>query len=139
MTFHLQRMQNYAARLILRLPMSCSITTHLRSLHWLPVKVRSTYKIACLCYHCHGSTAPSCVTDMLQKKPSHIRNTRSNSCTMPLHNRPAHSMATLGDRSFFGFFFCLKLYSKLCQVCPITFIIQVSFEDILALFSLLSL
>ena len=25
----------------------------------LPVKVRSTYKIACLCYHCHSSTAPS--------------------------------------------------------------------------------
>ena len=28
-------------------PRSSSITTHLNSLHWLPVKVRSTYKIAC--------------------------------------------------------------------------------------------
>ena len=45
--------------LFLRLPMSSNITTHLKSLHWLPVKVRSTYKIACLCYHCHSSTAPS--------------------------------------------------------------------------------
>ena len=44
---HLQRIPNYAARVILRLPKSSSITTHLRSLHWLPVKVRSTYKIAC--------------------------------------------------------------------------------------------
>ena len=52
---HLQRIQNYAARVILRLPMSSSITIHLKSLHWLPVKVRSTYKIACLCYHCHSS------------------------------------------------------------------------------------
>ena len=51
-TSHLQRMQNYAAHVILRLPMSSSITIHLKSLHWLPVKVRSTYKIACLCYHC---------------------------------------------------------------------------------------
>ena len=49
--FHLQRIQNYAARVILRLQMSSSITTHLKSLHWLPVKVRSTYKIGCLCYH----------------------------------------------------------------------------------------
>ena len=57
-TSHLQRIQNYAARVILRLPMSSSITIHLKSLHWLPVKVRSTYKIACLCYHCHSSTAP---------------------------------------------------------------------------------
>ena len=99
-TSHLQRIQNYAARVIFRLPMSSSITIHLKSLHWLPVKVRSTYKIACLCYHCHSSTAPSYVTDMLHKKPLHTRNTRSGSYTMPLLNRPAHSKATLGDRSF---------------------------------------
>ena len=99
-TSHLQRIQNYAARVIFRLPMSSSITIHLKSLHWLPVKVRSTYKIACLCYHCHSSTAPSYVTDMLHKKPLRTRNTRSSSYTMPLLNRPAHSKATLGDRSF---------------------------------------
>ena len=99
-TFHLQRIQNYAARVILRLPMSSSITIHLKSLHWLPVKVRSTYKIDCLCYHCHSSTAPSYVTDMLNGKPLHTRNTRSSSYTMPILNRPAHSKATHGDRSF---------------------------------------
>ena len=101
-TSHLQRILNYAARVILCLPKSSSITTHLNSLHWLPVKVRSTYKIACLCYHCHSSTAPSYVTDMLHKKPSHTRNTRSSSYTMPLLNRPAHSKATPGDRPFLG-------------------------------------
>ena len=99
-TSHLQRIQNYAARIILRLPNSSNITEHLKSLHWLPVKVRSTYKIACLCYHCHSSTAPSYVADMLQKKPSHTRNIRSSSYIMPLLNRPACSKATLGDRSF---------------------------------------
>ena len=100
MTNHLQRIQNYAVRVILRLPKSSSITIHLKSLHWLPVKVRSTYKIACLCYHCHSSTAPSYVTDMQHKKPLHTRNTRSSSDTLPLLNRPARSKATLGDRSF---------------------------------------
>ena len=99
-TSHLQRIQNCAARVILRLPMSSNITTHLKSLHWLPVKVKSTCKVACLCYHCHSSIAPSFVTDMLHKKPLHTRNPRSSSYTMPLLNRPAHSMATLGDRSF---------------------------------------
>ena len=97
---HLKRIQIYAARVILCLPRSSSITTHLRSLHWLPVKERSTYKIACLCYHCHSSTAPSYVADMLHRKPSHTRITRSSSYTMTLLNRPAHSKATLGDRSF---------------------------------------
>ena len=99
-TSHLQRAQNYAAGVILRLPKSSNITAHLKSLNWLPAKVRSTYKIACLCYHCHGSTAPSYVADILQKKPSDTSNTRSSSYTMPLLNRPAHSMPTLGDRSF---------------------------------------
>ena len=101
MTSHLQRIQNYAARIILRLPKSSSITIHLKSLHWLPVIIRSTYKIACLCYHCHNSTAPSYVTYMLHKKQLHTRNTRSSSYIMPLLNRPAHSKATLGDRSFY--------------------------------------
>ena len=99
-TSHLQRIKNYAARIILGLPKSSSIITHLTSRRWLPVKVRSTYKIACLCCHCHSSAAPSYVTDMLHKKPSHTRNTRSSSYAMPLLNRPAHSKATLGDHSF---------------------------------------
>ena len=68
-TSHLQRIKNYAARVILCLPMSSSITTHLESLHWLSVNVRSTYKIACLCYHCHSNTAPTYVAEMLHKKP----------------------------------------------------------------------
>ena len=100
MTSHLQRIQNYAARVILRLPKSSNITTHLRTLKSLPVKVTSTYKMASLCYHCHSSTAPSYVTDMLQKKSSHTCNTRSSSHTMPLHNIPTHSKTILGDRSF---------------------------------------
>ena len=99
-TSHLQQIQNYAARVIFLLPKSSSITTHIKSLHWLPVKVRNTYKIACLCYNCHSSTAPSYVADMLHKKPSHTHITRFSSHPMPLLNRPAHSKTTLGDRSF---------------------------------------
>ena len=78
-TSHLQRIQNYAARVILRLPKSSSITLNLKSLHWLPVKVGSTYIIACLCYHCHSSTAPSYVVDMLHRKSSHTRINHSSS------------------------------------------------------------
>ena len=48
-TSNLQRIQNYAARVILRLPKSSSITTHSKSLHWLPVKVGSTYKNSLIC------------------------------------------------------------------------------------------
>ena len=99
-TSHLQRIQNNAARVILRLQRSSSITIHLRSVHWLPVNVRSTCKIACLGYHCHSSTAPSFVAGMLHEKPSNTRITRSSSYATPLLNKPAHSKATLVDRSF---------------------------------------
>ena len=99
-TSHLYHIQDYAARVILCLPRSSSIAIHIKSLYWLPVKVRSTYKIACLCYHCHSSTALSYVADMLHIKPPNTRNTPSSSYTMPLLHRPAHSKATLGDRSF---------------------------------------
>ena len=99
-TSHLQRIQNYEARIILRLPKLSLITTLLKSLNLIPVKVRSTYKIACLCYNCHSSTAPSYVVDMLHEKSSHTRITCSSSYTMPLLNKPAHSKATLGARSF---------------------------------------
>ena len=97
---HLQRIHKYAARAILRLTKSSNITTHLKSLHWLPVKVRSTYKIACLCYHCHSNTTPSYIADMLQKKLSHTRNTHSSSFIIPLLNTPPHRKATYGDCSF---------------------------------------
>ena len=97
-TSHLHGIQNYAARLILPYQKSSSITIHLGSLHWLPVKIRGTNKIACLCYHCHSSTAPSYVAEILQKKTSHTRNTRSSSSIMPLLNRPAHRKATHDDR-----------------------------------------
>ena len=100
MTSHLQQIMNYAARVILRLPKSSNLTIHLESIHWLPVEVRSTYKIVCLRYHCHNSTSPSYVIDMLQKKTSHTYNIRYSSYAMPLLNRPAHSKATFGDCSF---------------------------------------
>ena len=136
-TPHLQRIQNYAARVILRLPRSSSITIHLKSLHWLPVKVRSTYKIACLCYHCHSSTAPSYVNGMLHRNSLHTRNTRSSSCTMPLLNIPAHSKATLGDRSFS--FASSSVWNSIpnnVRCAPSLSSFKLSLEDILVSFSL---
>ena len=66
-TSHLQQLLNYASRVIFHLPRSSNIASHVKSLQWLPVRVRSTCKIACLCYHCRSNTAPSYVNDMLQK------------------------------------------------------------------------
>ena len=97
--------------------------------------IKSLQSYPVISYHCHSSTAPSYVTDMLHKKPLHIRNTRSSSYTIlfsiDLHTVRQHLVIV----HFFCFFFCLELYSKWFQVCPITVIIEVSFEDILVSFS----
>ena len=41
----LQRVQNTMARLVCIVPRFCHITPVLRSLHWLPVKLRINFKI----------------------------------------------------------------------------------------------
>ena len=136
MTVRLKRSQNYAARVILRIKKSSNITIHPKSLHCLPVSVRSTYKIACLCYHCHSSTAPSYVIDMLLNKLSH---TRSSSHAIYLLNRLTHHLdhltITLCD------YRCLLLLVSRTLIQMMSgvlyqYIIYVSFEEILVLFSL---
>ena len=48
----LQRIQNHAARLVLRKSRHASATALLRTLYWLQLKDRIQYKIACLCFQC---------------------------------------------------------------------------------------
>ena len=56
----LKRIKSHAARLVLRKSRHASATALLRTLHWLPVKARIQYKIACLCFQCiyHNSMPP---------------------------------------------------------------------------------
>ena len=55
----LQRVQNNAARLVLRKRRRDHVTPLLKELHWLPVKFRCQYKIATLAYrHFDGSLPP---------------------------------------------------------------------------------
>ena len=62
----LQRIQNHAARLVLRKSRHASATTLLRTLHWLPVKARIQYKIACLCFQCiYQNSMPPYTSDLL--------------------------------------------------------------------------
>ena len=46
----LQRIQNHAARLVLRKSRHASASVLLRTLHWLPVKASIQCKIPCLCF-----------------------------------------------------------------------------------------
>ena len=81
----------YGAGVILYLPRSAKMATHLKSLHWLPVKVRSTYKIACLCYHCH-------MLLICHRKSHRTPATLSPAHhSIPLLNRPANSNLSMAS------------------------------------------
>ena len=94
----LQKVQNNAARLVLRVSKTDHISPHLASLHWLPIDSRIQYKLSSLCYNCLNSTAPDYLTELLRiYKPT--RQLRSSSDTSILCI-PAVRTHSLGQRSF---------------------------------------
>ena len=48
----LQLLQNYAARLVCRIPKFCHITQSLKDLHWLPVQGRIQFKLLYIVFKC---------------------------------------------------------------------------------------
>ena len=94
----LQRVQNNAARLILKCPKSSHTTPLLQSLHWLPVEKRIDFKLALLCFKSLNGLSPSYLSNLLSKyTPS--RQLRSSSDTHVLQV-PRFRARTLGERSF---------------------------------------
>jgi hypothetical protein len=97
----LQRVQNNAARMVLRVPKKDHITPHLLSLHWLPVSARIEYKLASICYNCVQGCAPDYLKSLVHVKEHQTKyRLRSSSDTTALQDPPVHSQKTLGDRCF---------------------------------------
>ena len=63
----LQRIQNHAARLVLKKTKRDHVTPLFRKLHWLPLQARIDYKICVLCFKCINETAPSYLSDLLEQ------------------------------------------------------------------------
>ena len=55
----LQKVQNFAARLILMAPRHHHSTPLLKKLHWLPISERIKYKVACMCFHAINGSGPT--------------------------------------------------------------------------------
>ena len=93
----LQKIQNNAARLVLKRSSYEHSTPLLRYLHWLPVKARIEYKIATFCFRSLDSTSPSYISDLLTPyTPSRaLRSQDSKLISVPRSN-----LRTYGDRAF---------------------------------------
>ena len=93
----LQKVQNSAARLVLKLRKTDHITPALKQLHWLPIQSRIKYK---LCLHCHNffvGSSPSFISELLSVyKPSRSLRSSNDQYTLvePRTNKK------VGDRAF---------------------------------------
>ena len=64
----LQRLQNAAAKTICKLRKFDHVTPSLKQLHWLPIKVRSNYKVLVLTYKSLHGKAPSYLSELLNNQ-----------------------------------------------------------------------
>ncbi|XP_053569847.1 uncharacterized protein LOC128660189 [Bombina bombina] len=62
---HLQTVQNTAARLLTNQTRSCHITPVLHSLHWLPIKWRTYFKIGLLTFKALNNQGPQYLKELL--------------------------------------------------------------------------
>jgi hypothetical protein len=95
----LQRVQNIAARVVTltRCSPENHITPILKSLHWLPIKIRIDFKILLMTYKCVNSLAPEYLCNLVTKKkcPRPLRSEK-----LDLLKVPVTRLKTYGDRSF---------------------------------------
>ena len=95
----LQCVQNAAARLITNTPRHDHITPVLRSLHWLPVKERVTFKILTLSFKAIHGLAPDYIQSLVTLQcPSRYSLRRNNERFLKPYGKK--TLKTLGDRAF---------------------------------------
>jgi len=75
----LQKMQNMACRVILKLGKYDHISHGLKYLHWIKVTERIEFKLCCYAHQCYYSKAPPYLQELIQNsKPSNSRSLRSS-------------------------------------------------------------
>ena len=92
----LQRIQNNAARLVLKQPKRHHLSPLLIDLHWLPIKARIDYKVALLCFKCLNNNAPAYIKDLIVPYTP-ARMLRSSSSN--LLSTPSVSSKKYGERA----------------------------------------
>ena len=119
----LQKVQNFAGRIVLGLSRYDHISEGLRSLNWLPIKDRLKLNDATMVFKCINNLAPDYPANEFELRPCvHDRQTRSAS-TLDI---PFCCLST-GQRSFAyrGAKLCNSLSSNLkCLKCPKKFTFQ---------------
>jgi hypothetical protein len=96
-TKKLQRIQNVAARVVLSKKGDFSATKALKSLHWLPIRQRISFKILLLVFKTIHNQAPIYLKELINVKTI-TRSLRSSSHLML--QVPKYNFTKYGDRAF---------------------------------------
>jgi len=94
----LQKVQNSAARLVLRAGKFDHVTPLLKRLHWLPIRSRIHFKVLVLAYRCLHGTAPSYLCNLVKWHCSAREGLRS--ANLFLLEAKRSRLAGYGDRAF---------------------------------------
>ena len=94
----LQKVQNHAARVVMKKKMRDHVTPLLRELHWLPVEYRYQFKIATFAYRHFDSSLPNYLSKCLKSR-QYVREVRSNAIKR-LDPPKKPNLKTVGGRSF---------------------------------------
>ena len=71
-TDRLQKLQNQCARIVTKLSRREPITPVLKSLHWLKIQDRLTYKILMLTYKLYNNIAPTYLCELISRRESSV-------------------------------------------------------------------
>jgi hypothetical protein len=94
----LQKVQNSAARLVLKARKRDHATPLLKTLHWLPVQARINYKLCTLCFNFFSGSSPAYFSQLLSVySPSRQLRSSSDSRTLAV---PRVRSKTFGERTF---------------------------------------
>ena len=94
----MQRVQNWAAKVVLYRDKYSSSTEALIQLHWLPVKERIDFKILCIIFKCLNRMAPSYLSSKIKVK-QFPKNTRASAIGLTLEV-PYVRKSTFAARAF---------------------------------------
>ena len=95
--YQLQKLQNFAAKVICGKSLRDHATPCLMYLHWLPINFRINFKIAILVFKCLNGLAPSYLCDLIElyEPPRNLRSSDKH-----LLRVFKTKFVTLGDKSF---------------------------------------
>ena len=116
----LQRVQNVAARVVVKASRYDHITPILKSLHWLPIRYRTEYKLLLLTFKSLHHLAPSYLTDLIQLYHP-TRTLRSSSDSLLTHAvhvfvTPVIVPSTLLRQNCGTIFHSISVNADLCTV-----------------------